>query len=121
MGDSKQGSTTTQSWQMVLTNYYANCRVVISLVYIGRSEMKPSKKPFAFEQAIQSLEKIVGAIEAGDLTLEESLKQFEKGIALTRDCHQALTHAEQTVQRLIQQQDQDTLVNLEEDDINDDT
>ena len=40
-------------------------------------------------------------MENGDLTLEESLKAFEQGIKLTRECQSALTQAEQKVQMLI--------------------
>lgn len=57
---------------------------------------------FDFEKSLQELEKLVEAMERGDLTLEESLKQFERGIALTRACQQALARAEQKVQILTQ-------------------
>lgn len=46
------------------------------------------------------LEELVGKIEEGDLSLEESLKEFEKGIQLSRICQQALTDAEQRVKIL---------------------
>lgn len=57
---------------------------------------------FDFEKSLQELEELVEAMERGDLTLEESLKQFERGIALTRACQQALAKAEQKVQILTQ-------------------
>ena len=57
---------------------------------------------FDFEKSLQELEKLVEAMERGDLTLEESLKRFERGIALTRACQQALAQAEQKVQILTQ-------------------
>lgn len=82
--------------------------------------MTNRKKNLKFEQSIQSLEKIVGTIEAGELSLEDALTQFEQGVKLTRDCHQALTQAEQTVQRLIKQNGQETLENFAEDDFEDD-
>ena len=40
-------------------------------------------------------------MEEGELTLEESLKAFEQGIKLTRECQQALDQAEQKVQLLV--------------------
>lgn len=57
---------------------------------------------FDFEKSLQELEQLVEAMERGDLTLEESLKQFERGIVLTRACQQALAKAEQKVQILTQ-------------------
>lgn len=48
------------------------------------------------------LEKIVERLEQGDLTLEESLRQFERGVALTRSCEAALKQAEQKVKVLSQ-------------------
>ena len=41
-------------------------------------------------------------MESGDLTLEQSLKAFEQGVKLTRECQQALAQAEQTVQQLLE-------------------
>lgn len=62
--------------------------------------MAKSKKQPDFEQSLEQLESIVDALEAGDLTLEQSLKSFEEGIALTRACQTALNDAEQTVKML---------------------
>lgn len=64
--------------------------------------MATKSAEFDFEKSLQELEKLVEAMEGGDLTLEESLKQFERGIALTRACQQALAAAEQKVQILTQ-------------------
>lgn len=63
----------------------------------------PTKKStFDFEKSLQELEALVQRMEAGDLTLEESLQQFERGIELTRTCQKALEAAEQKVQILTQ-------------------
>ncbi len=56
---------------------------------------------FNFEQALEDLEELVTAMEEGELSLEESLQAFEKGIKLTRECQSALKKAEQKVQVLI--------------------
>jgi exodeoxyribonuclease VII small subunit len=56
---------------------------------------------FDFENALEQLEALVTAMEAGELSLEESLRAFEKGIKLTRECQTALKQAEQKVQVLI--------------------
>ena len=60
-------------------------------------------KSVNFEKALDQLEELVEDMENGDLTLEESLKSFEKGIKLTRDCQAALSQAEQKVQILLEQ------------------
>jgi exodeoxyribonuclease VII small subunit len=60
---------------------------------------RKSKAP-DFEAAMAELEAIVERLEHGDLTLEESLKQFERGVELTRSCQAALKQAEQKVQVL---------------------
>lgn len=55
-----------------------------------------------FEKALGELEAIVEKMEQGDLSLDESLKHFERGIALTRSCQKALAEAEQRVQILLE-------------------
>ena len=62
----------------------------------------PAKKPVNLEKALGELEKLVEEMEQGSLSLEESLKRFEKGIALTSDCQEALQKAELKVQELIE-------------------
>ncbi len=55
-----------------------------------------------FEKSLAELEELVEAMEQGDLSLEEALKHFEKGIALASGCQQALQNAEQKVQQLVE-------------------
>ncbi|AAU28391.1 TPA: exodeoxyribonuclease VII small subunit [Legionella pneumophila] len=57
-------------------------------------------KGIHFEQSITELEEIVRQLEKGELSLEESLKQFEKGISLARRCQNALNQAEQKIETL---------------------
>jgi exodeoxyribonuclease VII small subunit len=59
-----------------------------------------SKTDIDFEASLRELEELVEKMEQGDLSLEQSLKDFERGIALTRACQQALREAEQKVQIL---------------------
>lgn len=54
-------------------------------------------KGIHFEQSIAELEDIVRQLEKGDLSLEESLQQFEKGIGLARHCQDTLNKAEQKI------------------------
>jgi exodeoxyribonuclease VII small subunit len=58
-------------------------------------------QPLDFEAAMRDLEEIVERLEHGDLPLEESLKAFERGIMLTRNCQAALKDAEQKVEILL--------------------
>ena len=65
--------------------------------------MPKKEKPLDFEATLAELEQLVEKMEAGESPLEDSLKDFEHGIALTRTCQQALQQAEQKVQILMQQ------------------
>nr|WP_305910169.1 exodeoxyribonuclease VII small subunit [Methylomarinum sp. Ch1-1]MDP4520137.1 exodeoxyribonuclease VII small subunit [Methylomarinum sp. Ch1-1] len=55
------------------------------------------------------LEQLVEQMEQGDITLEESLQSFERGIKLTRICQKALQDAEQKVQVLLEKDGKQTL------------
>lgn len=57
-----------------------------------------------FEKTLAELEQLVEKMEEGDLSLEESLKHFERGIVLTKACQQALTDAEQKVRVLLEKE-----------------
>jgi len=59
-----------------------------------------------FEASLKELEALVERMEQGELSLEQSLKDFERGVALTRTCQQALQEAEQKVQILMQKDEQ---------------
>lgn len=61
-----------------------------------------AKKTLNFEKALSDLESIVEDMEQGDLSLEESLKRFEKGIALTAECQKSLQSAELKVSKLVE-------------------
>ena len=58
-----------------------------------------------FEESLKKLETIVDQLEKGDLSLEESLKLFEEGVALSANCKKELDEAEGKVQMLIKQRD----------------
>ena len=65
--------------------------------------MSKGGKAFDFEKSLADLEALVARMEAGDLSLEESLAAFEQGVGLTKQCQQALGEAQQRVQILMQQ------------------
>jgi exodeoxyribonuclease VII small subunit len=54
-----------------------------------------------FESALGELESIVQQLEQGDLDLEESLKLFEKGVKLSRECRERLAKAERRIEILL--------------------
>jgi exodeoxyribonuclease VII small subunit len=54
-----------------------------------------------FEASLGELEKIVSQLEEGDLSLEESLKLFEAGVKLSRECQQRLAQAERRIEVLL--------------------
>ncbi|MEE4249054.1 MAG: exodeoxyribonuclease VII small subunit [Alcanivoracaceae bacterium] len=63
--------------------------------------MARKPQPANLEQSLNTLEALVERMESGELSLEESLKAFEEGVKLTRECQQALRSAEQKVRILL--------------------
>ncbi len=61
---------------------------------------KAVQEEIPFEEALSELESLVETMEKGELSLEESLASFERGVALTRLCQQALKAAEQKIEIL---------------------
>lgn len=66
-----------------------------------------SKKPenMSYEATIEELDKLVNQLENGDLSLDDALKTFERGIALARSGQAKLSEAEQRVQILLSNRD----------------
>lgn len=60
-----------------------------------------SEPPADFERSLAELEAIVDKLEEGDLSLDDSLRHFERGVQLTRVCQGALKQAEQKVEILL--------------------
>ncbi|MBC7911756.1 MAG: exodeoxyribonuclease VII small subunit [Pyrinomonadaceae bacterium] len=54
-----------------------------------------------FEASLAALEKIVRELERGDLPLEESLRLFEEGVTLSRECQERLSQAERRIETLL--------------------
>ena len=52
---------------------------------------------FNFNKGLSQLEEIINKMESGELSLEDSLKYFEEGVKIHRQCHTALTDAEQRI------------------------
>ncbi|HEX7129397.1 MAG TPA: exodeoxyribonuclease VII small subunit [Rhodanobacteraceae bacterium] len=66
-----------------------------------------------FENSLDELEKLVAKMEGGELSLDESLRSFERGIALFRDCQNALEQAELRVKLLLDPEDPDSAEDFE--------
>ncbi len=66
-----------------------------------RAKPAADAEPLDFERAMAELEQLVEKLEKGDLPLEESLRAFERGVALTRTCQASLRQAEQKVELLL--------------------
>ncbi len=74
-----------------------------------------------FEQSLVELEALVAKLEQGDVPLEEALKTFERGVALTRQCQTALRTAQQKVEVLLARNGEETIESFsdDEDDVDD--
>ncbi|MCG9697274.1 exodeoxyribonuclease VII small subunit [Shewanella sp. Isolate11] len=70
-----------------------------------------AKKPenLTFEESLSELERIVAELEQGDVSLDDALKQFERGINLVRNSQGKLEQAQQKVSILTQENDQSSL------------
>lgn len=77
--------------------------------------MSKQQKTPSFEQSINELEELVAALETGDLSLEDSLSTFEKGVKLTKECQQQLSEAEQKVSLLVGEGDDMRLEDFNDD------
>ncbi len=60
-----------------------------------------AEKQKTFEASLQELERIVRNLESGDLSLEESLKLFEDGVKISRQCQERLNQAERRIEILM--------------------
>lgn len=63
------------------------------------------KETKTFEKSVQELDNIVTQMESGELSLDESLKLFEKGVKLTRSCQKTLADAEIKIEKLMENKD----------------
>lgn len=70
----------------------------------------------AFEKALDELESLVEKLESGELSLDESLADFKRGVELTRQCQTVLDRASQTVEQLLQPDDEQSARDFQPDD-----
>jgi exodeoxyribonuclease VII small subunit len=69
------------------------------------AEKKPDEDigKLSFEAAIKELTAIVGRIEHGEIPLQESMEQYEKGMALIKHCRGILAKAEKRIEKISEQ------------------
>jgi exodeoxyribonuclease VII small subunit len=79
----------------------------------------PKGKKIDFEASLGQLEQLVDQMEEGELSLEDSLKAFEAGVKLTRECQQALADAEQKVSLLMEKNGEVVTEPFDADDVED--
>lgn len=77
-------------------------------------ESKTTELP-DFEKALEELESLVEQLESGELTLDQSLQQFKRGVELTRHCQGVLEQAQQVVEQLIEPEDESSAAPLKRD------
>ena len=82
----------------------------------GRNVAAGKRKAVNFERSLEELEQLVERMEDGELSLEDSLTHYERGIRLGRLCQQALDEAEQRIQVLAEKDGQPELRLFETDD-----
>jgi len=64
------------------------------------------EKNGGFEQALGELEVLIEQLESGELSLDQSLQQFKRGVELTRYCQKILDQAQQAVEQLLEPDDE---------------
>jgi exodeoxyribonuclease VII small subunit len=89
---------------------------------VARVKPNPQKKETLpdFEQSLAELETLVAKLEQGDVPLEDALKTFERGVALTRQCQTALRTAQQKVEVLLSKNGEETIESFADDENDDD-
>jgi len=91
-------------------NFIYNAQLIYTSFHLNIFIYMPKKKSTTlFEDSLAELEQLVTQLEKGEISLEESLKSFERGVTLTRTCQKALQEAEQKVQILIEKNGSQTL------------
>ena len=63
---------------------------------------------FPFEESLKQLEDLVERLESGEISLEESLQDFERGVALVRTLRERLDQAQQRVDKIVEEEGGET-------------
>jgi len=68
---------------------------------MSENKKASAAEPVDFEQSMKELDTLVSALENGEMSLEDALSAFEKGVNLTKTCQQQLAEAKQKVSLLV--------------------
>jgi exodeoxyribonuclease VII small subunit len=71
---------------------------------MAKNENKNDISKLSFEEAIKELTSIVGKIEQGEISLQDSLQQYERGMALINQCRTILQQAEKRIEKISEEQ-----------------
>lgn len=74
-------------------------------IICGEEGETMKEKELTFEEAMENLEKVVTELESGELSLDESVNHFQKGMELSNYCSKLLENAEKTISILVEQRD----------------
>jgi exodeoxyribonuclease VII small subunit len=72
---------------------------------MAHKKQKTDVEKFSFEEAIKELTNIVGKIEQGQIPLQDSLEQYEKGMALIKQCRTILQKAEERIEKISKEEE----------------
>jgi len=72
---------------------------------MAHKKQKTDIDKISFEEAIKELTNIVGKIEQGQIPLQDSLEQYEKGMALIKQCRTILQKAEERIEKITKEQE----------------
>ena len=75
---------------------------------MAHKKQKTDVDKLGFEEAIRELTNIVGKIEQGQIPLQDSLEQYEKGMALIKQCRTILQKAEERIEKITREEDQNS-------------
>lgn len=82
---------------------------------MAQKKQKTDFDKMSFEEAIKELTNIVGKIEQGQIPLQDSLEQYEKGMALIKQCRTILHKAEERIEKITKEQEKEDNNRQEED------
>jgi exodeoxyribonuclease VII small subunit len=72
---------------------------------MAKDEIKNDITKLSFEQAIKELTGIVGKIEQGEIALQDSIQQYERGMTLIKHCRKILQEAEKKIEKISQEEE----------------
>ena len=74
---------------------------------MAKNEAKNDISKLSFEEAIKELTGIVGKIEQGEISLQDSLPQYERGMSLIKQCRTILQQAEKRIEQISQEKEKE--------------